>query len=107
MPDYIADVAQDLDEKNHIDCRYCGEDVQYRKFEIKQTALDEAAAAKARVRANPKLARQMGFYRGPHTKTIALLKRLKEFEEESKLLPDEPPIKRFVPLSLPILIYLY
>ena len=53
------------------------------------------AAEKARIRANSKLAKTLGTYRGPHTKTKELVRMLKEFEAESHGLPHDAPIKRY------------
>jgi hypothetical protein len=49
-----------------------------------------------RMRKDPKLAKKVGSYTGPHTKTIALLNDLEEFRTWSEEHPEERPIKRYV-----------
>jgi hypothetical protein len=92
----MADGEEDPEVKTYT-CAYChNEDVKLGHYPILQSELDEEAEEKRRIRANPRLARQMGFYRGPHTKTKILIEYLKMFEAESYSKPQEPPIKRYV-----------
>jgi SNF2 family DNA or RNA helicase len=84
-------------EVNTYICPYCPQgETKMAHHPILQSELDSEEAEKARIRANPKLARQMGFYRGPHTKTLKLVEYLKKFEGESHAMPQEEPIKRYV-----------
>ena len=46
------------------------------------------------IRKDPKLAKKIGSYTGPHTKTQALLNDLHEFRLWSEQHPDQRPIKR-------------
>ncbi|RMZ71960.1 helicase-like transcription factor [Pyrenophora seminiperda CCB06] len=49
-----------------------------------------------RIRKDPKLAKKIGSYTGPHTKTRALLKDLEDFRLWSDQHPEERPIKSIV-----------
>jgi len=95
MPAFIADVAQAVNEDNQLPCPLCKTWIRNVWFELKQSELEEDARAKARVRSNPKLAKQLGYYNGPHSKTKELMKKLKEFQAWDENNPDEPPIKRY------------
>jgi SNF2 family DNA or RNA helicase len=95
FPKYAMDILPLVDEANYLQCPQCAEWIRNVYFEIKQSELDEDERAKARVRANPKLAKQLGYYHGPHTKTKALIASLQEFDAWSAGNPDEAPIKRF------------
>jgi SNF2 family DNA or RNA helicase len=96
FPKYEQEIVTRIDETNHMSCPQCDEWIRSVYFELKQSELDEDEQAKARVRANPKLAKQLGYYHGPHTKTKTLIASLQEFEQWSMGHPDEAPIKRFV-----------
>jgi hypothetical protein len=60
-----------------------------------------------RMRKDPKLAKKVGSYTGPHTKTLALLHDLDEFRTWSEQHPDERPIKRYVLQYLPYFSHVY
>jgi SNF2 family DNA or RNA helicase len=78
-------------------CPYCRQEgTKLAHYKILQSELDAEEAEKARIRANPKLAKRLGLYRGPHTKTLKLIEYLKKFEAESHENPSEEPIKRHV-----------
>ena len=96
FPQFLNDVLQNVDDSNFTECPLCRTWIRNVHFEIKQSEIDENERAKARVRANPKLAKQLGFYHGPHTKTKVLIESLKQFERESYANPFEDPIKRYV-----------
>lgn len=96
FPAYMAEVAQVVGEDNYLNCPRCQEWVRNVWFELKASEFVEWEQAKARVRANPKLAKQLGYYHGPHTKTKALVKSLLNFNDWSAHNPDEAPIKRYV-----------
>jgi SNF2 family DNA or RNA helicase len=100
FPKHVAEITPLVDETNHMKCPDCDEFVRNVYFELKQSELDEDEQAKARVRANPKLAKQLGFYHGPHTKTKALISSLQSFEAWSAENYEEPPIKRYVNSSI-------
>lgn len=99
FPAHMEEVAQVVGEDNYYNCPSCQEWVRNAWFELKASEFVEWEEANARVRANPKLAKQLGYYRGPHTKTKALVASLQSFNEWSAMNPDEAPIKRFVSLN--------
>jgi hypothetical protein len=108
-PDHLAEIEQKIEAEtlalaeqgiedapvSTYHCDSCRDEVRFYHYTLKQSELDAEAAERARIRANPKLARQLGFYRGPHTKTTELVRQLKMFEQESLSRPREPPIKRY------------
>jgi SNF2 family DNA or RNA helicase len=100
LQDQILKLYEEGEEDPNVNtytCPYCRQEGTKMDHEaLFQTEVDAAEAEKARIRANPKLARQMGFYRGPHTKTLKLVEYLKKYEAESHSMPEEAPIKRFV-----------
>ncbi|KAE9964077.1 hypothetical protein BLS_008668 [Venturia inaequalis] len=96
FPAYMEEVAQVVGEDNYLNCPRCQEWVKNSWFELKASEFVEWEQAKARVRANPKLAKQLGYYHGPHTKTKTLVASLLSFNEWSANNPDEAPIKSVV-----------
>lgn len=84
------------DATNHMMCPVCNQYVKIFFYEMKQSEIDEDEGAKARVRANPRLAKQLGRYGGPHTKTKELMAQLREYEKWSEAHPDEAPIKSVI-----------
>ena len=99
-PDCI-DTFQELmlpqsDATGQMMCPLCNTYVKIFFYEMKQSELDEDEQAKARVRANPRLAKQLGRYGGPHTKTKALMEQLKECDAWSQAHPNEPPVKSVI-----------
>jgi len=84
------------DATNHMQCPLCNDYVKIFFFAIKQSELKEHEQAKARLRANPRLAKQLGRYTGPHTKTKALMEALKEYQAWSDAHPNEKPIKTVI-----------
>lgn len=94
FPTYMQEVSQVVGENNYLNCPRCQEWGKNVWVELKASEFVEWEQAKARVRANPKLAKQLGYYHGPHTKTKALVASLLGFNEWSVNNPDEAPIKR-------------
>ena len=66
-------------------------------FELTKDGVEAAEEQRALARENPRQAKIMGRYGGPHTKVKALIQSLKESQVESESLPsDEQPIKSVV-----------
>lgn len=88
-------VDQRILSDKHMKCPLCESYVKMIPYEMLQDELQEAEDARAKLRNNPRLAKQIGRYEGPHTKTKALLDALNNSHEWSVAHPDEPPIKRY------------
>lgn len=97
--DCAGDVKQSImgkAEKNHFVCPYCEQYLQLSFFELTQGGIEDAEEAKIIARENPRQAKIMGRYGGPHTKTTALIEGLMESRLESMENPSESPIKSVV-----------
>lgn len=98
--DCMKTVQPMINEKvvnDRFPCPFCAQWVKGSPYQITQTEMDEAEEARERARENPRHSKIMSRYRGPHTKTRALVKALLESQAESKNLPaGEPPIKSVV-----------
>lgn len=86
LDEFQDKMVPNSDPTNHFICHLCNQYVKICFFEMKQSELDEDERAKARVRANPRLAKQLGRYGGPHTKAKTLMEKLKEYETWSEVL---------------------
>ena len=80
---------------DHFICPYC-EKLQISLLELTQGGIEAAEDAKIMARENPRQAKIMGRYGGPHTKTTALIEALRESRYESEAMPDGPPLKSVV-----------
>lgn len=96
IEEFQEQVVERSDADNHMICPVCNQYVKIFFYEMKQSEIDEDERAKARVRANPRLAKQLGRYGGPHTKTRALMEQLREYETWSYEHSGEPPIKSVI-----------
>ncbi|KAL8660648.1 MAG: hypothetical protein Q9202_006352 [Teloschistes flavicans] len=84
-------------EGTQITCPFCEQSMRVVDFKLTKHGIENAEEAKERAREDPKHAKVMGRYGGPHTKTLELLKALEESKSESENLPaGEPPIKSVV-----------
>ena len=81
---------------NRFVCPFCEQFLRVSFFELTQSGVEAAEEAKAMTRENPKHAKILGRYGGPHTKTTALIEGLLQSGAESLEHPDEPPIKSVV-----------
>ena len=82
---------------NHFKCRFCNTTLRASFFELTTQGVEEAEEARAIARANPRQAKVLGRYGGPHTKVKALLDGLRQSAKESESLPaGEPPIKSVI-----------
>jgi SNF2 family DNA or RNA helicase len=80
----------------HLSCLLCGQWIRFSLFELRQHMVDEMEEKKLATSSNPRTAKQLGRYGGPHTKTKALIAGLLQSQAESKHNPSEPPIKSVV-----------
>ncbi|KAL8657042.1 MAG: hypothetical protein Q9226_002323 [Calogaya cf. arnoldii] len=84
-------------EKPHFTCPYCESEIRTSFFELTKIGIEAAEAARERAKEDPKHAKIMGRYGGPHTKTKALLDALEQSKIDSEELPTgEHPIKSVV-----------
>lgn len=84
-------------EKTHFTCPYCDQDVRASFFELTKNGIEAAEVARERAKEDPKHAKIMGRYGGPHTKTRALLNALEQSKNDSEELPTgQHPIKSVV-----------
>jgi hypothetical protein len=77
-------------------CQICEDWNKPVAFGLMRSDFRDFQDERERIRSDPKLAKKIGSYNGPHTKTRALLNDLGEFREWSNSHPDERPIKRYV-----------
>lgn len=82
---------------DHFRCPFCNMTLRTSFFELTKEGIEEAEEARVIARQNPKQAKVLGRYGGPHTKVKALLQGLQESAKESESLPNgEQPIKSVV-----------
>ncbi|KZF23424.1 hypothetical protein L228DRAFT_209965 [Xylona heveae TC161] len=81
---------------NHAICPLCEVYIRIAFFELKHSEVKEDEEARMIARNNPKMAKKLGRYGGPHTKTKTLIEFLKHSEVESEAQPNERPIKSVV-----------
>ena len=93
---FKALVAEKATSDNRVNCPICDQYIRVSFFELSFDKLREDEEKRARIRENPKLAKKMGKYGGPHTKTKVLIDCLKRSQMESATSPDEEPLKRLV-----------
>ena len=95
--DGIKASAEQASVNGKFKCISCEQLVPQVFFDITKYGVEQAAEARAIARENPKSAKLLGRYGGPHTKVTALLRHLKAAAKESAELPkDSPPIKSVV-----------
>ena len=95
-PEFKQTVNQTTDDGQFL-CPYCEQRLPLVFYEITPTGIEEYEEQQAEASKNPRQAKIMGRYQGPHTKTVALLASLTDSQYESKSLPPgEMPIKSVV-----------
>lgn len=94
--DCIKDLKLVIGEDDHFICPSCDQRLRTSFFELTQGGIEAAEEARIQARENPKHAKIMGRYRGPHTKTKALLEALQQSKVESESLPPDRPIKSVI-----------
>ena len=97
--DCIGEVKRSITEKavdNHFVCPFCEQYLRLSFFDLTLEGIEDAEEAKVMARENPRQAKIMGRYGGPHTKTTALIEGLLESRVESLENPNDPPVKSVV-----------
>lgn len=94
--DFKQQMAEKATSDNHFVCPFCEQYLRLAYFQLTQSGIEEAEEAKIMARDNPKHAKMMGRYGGPHTKTKALIESLLQSKAESQANPNERPIKSVV-----------
>ena len=90
-------IEQSSSADNRMKCPFCDQKQRASFFDLTKEGIENAEEMRAIARENPRQAKIMGRYGGPHTKVKALLESLKESQIESKSLPsNEQPIKSVV-----------
>ena len=100
--DCFPDVKKSLEQKGistidiheRFTCPYCEQYMRTSFFELTQQGIDNAEEERQEARENPRKAKIMGRYGGPHTKTRALIEALKQSHVESQAL--DRPVKSVV-----------
>ena len=94
----VPGFKQTIDVENtHFTCPYCEQHMRTSFFELTKNGIEAAEAARERAKEDPKHAKIMGRYGGPHTKTNALLAALEQSKKDSEKLPaGQHPIKSVV-----------
>ncbi|KAH4573906.1 hypothetical protein HBI62_155080 [Parastagonospora nodorum] len=88
--------AETLMADGRIQCQICEDRNNPTTFELKRSDFRNFQDERERIRGDPKLAKKIGSYNGPHTKTRALLNDLEEHRAWSIAHPTERPIKSVV-----------
>ena len=92
-----SSIVQISSADHRFKCPFCEQILRTSFFELTKDGIDKAEEARALAKENPRQAKIMGRYGGPHTKVRALLEELRKTEVESQSLPpDEMPIKSVV-----------
>ena len=92
-----ASLVQSSSPNHHFKCPFCQATVPTSFFELTKEGIEEAEEARVAARQNPRQAKVLGRYGGPHTKVKALIDGLRESAKESQSLPaGEKPIKSVV-----------
>jgi hypothetical protein len=84
-----------LQPDGFVRCHICDDINRPAALELKRGDFYSYLEEQDRIRKDPKLAKKVGSYTGPHTKTQALLNDLDEFRRWSDEHPNERPIKRY------------
>ncbi len=94
--DCSKDLISSCGGDTHFTCPFCEQRLRTSFFELTQCGIEAAEKARIQARENPKHAKIMGRYSGPHTKTKALIEALRQSQVQSKSLPPDKPIKSVV-----------
>ena len=94
--DFERSVQNKTTSDNHFVCPFCEQYLPLSFFKLTQDGIEAAEEARVMARENPRHAKTLGRYSGPHTKTKALIEALLQSKTESQDLPSDQPIKSVV-----------
>jgi SNF2 family DNA or RNA helicase len=82
--------------QTEISCPICQQHIKLSYFPLRQGGVEDEEDSRKISKDNAKHGKDLGNYSGPHTKTKALINDLLINQQESELMPNEPPIKSVV-----------
>jgi hypothetical protein len=88
------DLSKAISPEGLCHCPFCDASIAPVPFELSQSGFRSYQEERERLKRDPKLAKKIGTYNGPSTKTQALLNDLAIHREWTQANPSEPPIKR-------------
>jgi len=88
------DLTKAASPEGFCNCPFCDAPITPTPFELSQSGFRAYQEERERLKRDPKLAKKIGTYNGPSTKTQALLNDLAVHREWTLANPSEPPIKR-------------
>ena len=92
----LKEIIDAKSQEDRFKCPFCDLTINVNLVQLTQAGVEAAEEAKQMARRNPKNAKIIGRYGGPHTKTTALVSALLQSKVESRAKPDEAPIKSVV-----------
>ena len=95
-PSFLGEVNARRTSDGYMTCPMCEDYVRATFFALSESAIAKHEETEARLRSDPRLAKRVGRYSGPSTKTQALLQELQKAREWSENHRDEAPLKSVV-----------
>ena len=95
-PDFLRQVDARRTSDGFMTCPLCEDYVRATFFLLSYSAIAKHEETEARVRSDPKLAKRVGRYSGPSTKTKALIEELAKARQWSEAHSDQAPLKSVV-----------
>ncbi|EPQ67026.1 Bgt-5364 [Blumeria graminis f. sp. tritici] len=93
---YKFDIEEYSQGQPRINCPICQQNIKVSYSPLRKEGSNENEESTLKQKNLPRQGKCISGYRGPHTKTKALLEDLNLSRQESELLPSEPPIKSVV-----------
>ncbi|KAI1007752.1 hypothetical protein K3495_g480 [Podosphaera aphanis] len=93
---YKSDMRDLAQGRSTVDCPICQQHIRLSYLPLRQSGINEEESKLLQAKTFSKQSKNFADYRGPHTKTKALLDDLNLSRRESNLIPSEPPIKSVI-----------
>ncbi|KAL5432753.1 hypothetical protein PMIN06_004428 [Paraphaeosphaeria minitans] len=93
---FRQDLQKTIMQEGLCTCPFCDARITPILFELKKSDYTSYMQEQERLKRDPKLAKKIGAYNGPSSKTKALLEDLAEYRAWTEANPTEPPIKSVV-----------